>query len=199
MSTLLSDVKKRREFASAISLLTLLVLALIPAGSAYTATLISPADINNVHNGDLVSIRVDGLLSDTFQLNISSADLKTRGGTFSIENFAMPFGFATGNSSTSLVGDNLNASGLSLVVARADGVTVTQQNQTSANPYRIFLTNDILKTSYNISITGFPQNASGAIIDFSVHGTVTNPNNPAFLNFTIQNIQSAHLQLRVTD
>jgi len=36
-------------------------------------------------------------------------------------------------------------------------------------------------------------------IDFSVHGNITSPNNPAFLNFTISNIQSGHLQIRVSN
>jgi hypothetical protein len=194
------ELKKQRGTALVIPILAFLVLALMPAASAYTATLVSPTNITNVHNGDLVSIRVNSLVAnDIFQLNISSADLNTTGGTFSINNFAMPFGFVNGTASTSLVGDNLNASGLRLVVAREDSVTITQQNQTTSNPYRIFLTNDILKMSYNVSITGFPLSASGAIIDFSVRGNITNPNNPAFLNFTISNIQSGHLRIRVND
>ena len=194
------ELKKQRGTASIILLLAFLVLTLMPAASAYTATLVSPTNINSVHNGDLVSIQVNGLAAnDIFQLNISSSDLNTAGGTFSIDNFAMPFGFVNGTAATSLVGNNLNASGLRLVVARADGVTITQQNQTTSNPYRIFLTNDILKTSYNISITGFPQSASGAIIDFYVRGNITNPNNPAFLNFTISKIHSGHLLIRVND
>ena len=200
MVTSLLELKKQRGTTSVIPILAILVLVLIPAASAYTATLVSPANINSVHNGALVSIQVNGLaVNDSFQLNISSPDLKTTGGTFSINNFAMPFGFVNGTASTSLVGSNLNASGLQLVVARADGVTITQQNQTTSNPYRIFLTNDILKTSYNVSITGYPLSSSGAIIDFSVHGNITSPNNPAFLNFTISNIQSGHLQIRVSN
>ena len=194
------ELTKQRGTTSLLPLLAILVLAFMPAASAYTATLVSPTNINNVHNGALVSIQVNGLVvNDSFQLNISSADLKTPGGTFSINNFAMPFGFVNGTASTSLVGSNLNASGLQLVVARADGVTIIQQNQTTSNPYRIFLTNDILKTSYNVSITGYPLSSTGAIIDFSVHGNTTSPNNPAFLNFTISNIQSGHLQIRVSN
>jgi len=200
MVTSLLEKKKQRGTALVIPVLAFLVLAFMPAASAYTASLVSPTNINSVHNGDLVSIQVNGLVqNDVFQLNISSADLNTAGGTFSIDNFAMPFGFVNGTASTSLVGDNLNASGLLLVVARADGVTINQQNQTTSNPYRIFLTNDILKTSYNISITGYPQSLGGAIIDFSVHGDITSPNNPAFLNFTISNLRSGHLRLRVND
>jgi hypothetical protein len=148
MVTSLLEKKKQRGTALVIPVLAFLVLAFMPAASAYTASLVSPTNINSVHNGDLVSIQVNGLVqNDVFQLNISSADLNTAGGTFSIDNFAMPFGFVNGTASTSLVGDNLNASGLLLVVARADGVTINQQNQTTSNPYRIFLTNDILKTS----------------------------------------------------
>jgi hypothetical protein len=194
------ELKKQRGITLVIPVLALLVLTLMPAASAYTATLVSPTNINNVHNGDLVSIQVNGLVeNDVFQFNLSSPDLNTRGGTFSMNNFAMPFGFVNGTASTLLIGDNLNASGLQLVVARADGVTITQQNQTTANPYRIFLTHDILKTSYNVSITGYPQSSAGAIIDFSVLGDITTPNNPTFLNFTISNIQSGHLRLRVND
>jgi len=194
------EMKKQRGIASGILIAAFLVLALIPPASAYTATLVSPGNINYVHNGDLVCIQINGLLEDDIvQLNVSSTDLKTAGGTFSMDNFIMPFGYVNGSASTSLVGNNLNASGLRLVVAREDGVTITQQNQTSSNPYRIFLTHDILKTSYNISIRGFPQNASGAIIDFSVRGPVTNANNPANLNFTISNIQTGHLRIQVND
>ena len=192
--------KKKQRGTAFVPVLVLLVLALMPAASAYTATLVSPTSLTNVHNGDLVSIQVNSLAqNNTFQFNMSSADLNTTGGTFSINNFAMPFGFVNTTASTSLVGDNLNASGLLLVVTRADGVTISQQNQTTANPYRIFLTHDILKTSYNVSITGYPQTVGGAIIDFSVRGNITNPNNPAFLNFTISNIQSGHLRIRVND
>jgi hypothetical protein len=194
------DIKKLRGIASVIPILAILVLALVPAASAYTATLVAPADINNVHNGDRVSIRVDNLIgADIFQLNISSTDLNTTGGTFSIDNFAMPFGFVNGTASTSLVGSNINASGLRLIVDRADGVTINQRNQTSSNPYRIFLTHDILKTSYNMSITGFPQSASDVIIDFSVRGNVNNPNIPSFMNFTIRQLNSGHLRLTVND
>ena len=184
MVTLLLEKKKQRGTALVIPLVVFMVLALMPGASAYTATLLSPTNLTNVHNGDVVSIRANGLAENNiFQLNISSADLKTTGGTFSMNNFAMPFGFVNTTASTSLVGDNLNASGLLLVVARADGVTISQQNQTTANPYRIFLTHDILKTSYNVSITGYPQTPSGAIIDFSVRGNITNPNNPGIPEF----------------
>jgi len=200
MVTFLLEKKKQRGIALVIPLLAFLALVLMPAASAYTATLVSPADIKNVHNGDLVSIQVNGLApNNIFQLNISSNDLNTPGGTFSINNFAMPFGYVNGTASTYLVGDNLNASGLQLVVARADGVTIIQQNQTTSNPYRIYMTHDILKTSYNVSITGYPQTASGAIIDFSVRGNINSPNNPAFLNFTMNNIQSGNLRMRVND
>ena len=200
MVTLQLEKKKQRGTALVIPLLAFLVLALMPGASAYTATLVAPTNLTNVHNGDLVSIQVNSLAqNNTFQLNISSADLNTTGGTFSINNFAMPFGFVNTTASTSLVGDNLNASGLLLVVARADGVTISQQNQTTSNPYRIFMTNDILKTTYNVSITGYPLNANGAIIDFSVRGNITTPDNPAFLNFTIYKIQSGHLRIRVND
>jgi hypothetical protein len=194
------DTKKHRGIATAISLIAFLVLALVPAASAYTATLVAPADINNVHNGDLVSIRLNSLAeNDRFQINISSTDLNTTGGTFSINNFAMPFGIVNGTASTALVGSTLNASGLRLVVARADGVTITQQNQTSANPYRIYLTHDILKTSYNMSITGYPLTSAGITMDFSVRGDVTNPNNPGFLNFTIRHVNAGHLLIRIND
>ena len=179
----------------------MLILVAIPSVSAdaetYTAELTSPSDISNVYNGDTVTIKVTGLESGQgFQLNMTSSDLKTNGGTFTMTNYAMPF--AMNPASTLLTGSNLAAPGLSLHVQKTSG----GYSLDMSDPTRITTNNAVEKTSYyNISIIGSPATAGQAVsMDFSERGTVTGtPDDPAYLTFVISNTNSGNLRILVPD
>ncbi|MFA4826279.1 MAG: hypothetical protein WC593_14095, partial [Methanoregula sp.] len=82
MTVLIMNVKMGALSWQRRSLLLLvcamLILVAIPSVSAFTAELTSPSDINNVYNGDTVTIRITGLAAtNTFQLNMTSSNLYT--------------------------------------------------------------------------------------------------------------------------
>ncbi|MFA4860653.1 hypothetical protein [Methanoregula sp.] len=178
----------------------MLILVAIPPVSAFTAELTSPSDINNVYNGDTVTIRITGLAAtNTFQLNMTSSNLYTNGGMFSITSYAMPFSMTP--ASTLLQADNLDvANGLTLHV-QGSTATVLDLSDMAA-PYEIVATNDVVKQTYqNISIIGYPVTPTQAVtVDFSERGTVADAGvNPSDLTFTVNNINSGLLTIKVKD
>ena len=175
----------------------MLVLVAIPSVSAYTAELTSPSDINNVYNGDTVTIKLTGLAApNTFQLNLTSSDLKTNGGTFTMTNYNMPFAMNPAN--VSLTAGNLDSNGLHLY---AKGTTATTVDVTNTNsPYTITDSHPIGQMTYStISITGSPSTSGQAVsMDFSERGTVTSVSaDPTYLTFVISNTNSGHLRILV--
>ena len=178
----------------------MLILVAIPSVSAFTAELTSPSDINNVYNGDTVTVRITGLAAtNTFQLNMTSSNLYTNGGMFSITSYAMPFSMTP--ASTLLLADNLDvANGLTLHV-QGSTATVLDLSDMAA-PYEIVATNDVMKQTYqNISIIGYPVTPTQAVtVDFSERGTVADAGvNPSDLTFTVNNINSGLLTIKVKD
>ena len=202
------NVKTGASFWQTKSMLLLvcaiLILVTIPIVSAlpppiYTAELTSPSDISNVYNGDTVTIKLTGLSSgQTFQLNMTSSDLKTNGGSFNMTNYRMPF--AMRSASTLLKAGNLDSRGLTLYAKGTTSTEVFQNNPTS--PYTITDSHDIGQMTYSIiSITGYPAAAGQAVsMDFSQQGIVKgtpSPDDPALLTFTISNTNSGNLRILV--
>jgi len=176
--------------------IAILLFAAIPAASAFTAALISPTNINNVHNGDTVTIRITGIANgNTFTTQLISTDLAPTGTTLSFSNFNMPFGFTAGTASTTLTTTGITG-GTTLSVTDATGLTKTQNSVGNT----ISSTKDITAQTYQtISISGTPSGSTVGI-DYKVGGTsVTGAVTPATLSFALNGVNTGNLRIVVND
>ncbi|MGB7787874.1 hypothetical protein [Methanoregula sp.] len=186
----------KRDVFFGIVLVTLLCLATIPAVSAFTATLVSPADTNTaLHNGNTISIQISGLaVNDQFSYRITSTDLNTAGNSVSLNSVNMPFGFANGLASTSLATTGITGPAT---------LTVTRDSDHSqlllTGPSPITSASNIKKDTYDVSISG-TKSGSTIGIDYQVSGPVSDAGtNPSTLSFTVPEVTSGHLAVQVMD
>lgn len=187
----------KKSFTRVVIAIFVLLLAGIPAVSAFTATLVSPTDINNVYPGDTVNIQITGLAeNDEFTTQLTSTDLATSGGTVTFSNFVMPFGFKTGTATTTLVTTGIPGT---TTLSVTDSVPATYTKTGDGNPNTITSDKDITAQTYTtISISGTPLGSTVGI-DYTIGGTdvSASPPSPAYLNFTITGVNTGNLQIRV--
>lgn len=147
-------------------LVTAVLLAGIPAVSAFTVTQVSPAGTNLYRNG-AIELQVNGLnAGDVFTYQITSTTMAPTGNTVSINNVNMPFSFNAGSATTTLTTTGLTGNPTLTVTRLSDSTQV----QYTANP--ITSNNNIQADNYNVAITG---NKAGTTvgIDYKVTGTVS--------------------------
>jgi len=191
----MSSLRKQYPELFLLLFIAALCLATVPAASAFTATLVSPANPGNpMSNGDVVSIQINGLAAgDVFTYRITSSNLDTVGNTATLSNVNMPFSFADGTSSTTLTTTGIVGSATLTVTRLSDSsqVILTASPITSAS--------NIKQDTYDVSITG--TKAGGSIgIDYQVSGTVAAPvNNPSTLSFSVTNVNSGDFKVEVLD
>ncbi|MCX6689164.1 MAG: hypothetical protein NTZ39_05695 [Methanoregula sp.] len=199
--------KRLKSFTLSIIVICVLLLAVVPAASAtlsiWTAALITPTDINNVHPGDTVTIRITDLSSGDEQFwtelknSTAPTDLATNGGTITWTNFNMPFGFGAGSSTTVKTTGVSGTTTLS-VTDKDDTVYTKTDGGTGTISSTKEITQQIYKT---ISISGTPS-ASTVGIDYKVGGTsVTGADSSSTydLTFTLNGINTGHLQILVSN
>ena len=146
----------KKSLTLSVILIAILLFAGIPAVSAFTATLVSPTDVNNVYPGDTVNIRIDGILAgDAFWAQLKSTDLAPTGTTVSFSNFNMPFGFGAGTATTTLTTTGIvGITTLSVTDALSVIHTQTGAPTITANA-------DITKQLYKtVSISGTPSGST---------------------------------------
>lgn len=178
-----------------IVLAAIIALAMIPAASAFTATVISPADTSApLKDGDVVKIQIDGLnAGDQFTYKISSADLQVPFSDVTLSNVDMPFGFVAGSATTTLTTDGFNP--VNLDVTNLDTGTAVTLNGAP----NIVSNININKAKYNLVMSG-TKTKPVIGITYSVDGRVAGPvTNPVILSFTIQDIQGGSLDIEVLE
>lgn len=174
--------------------ISILLLAGIPAVSAYAATLVSPTDINCVQPGDMVNIHVTGLSAgDPFTTELISTDLATSGGTVAFRNFYMPFGFDPGTSTINAVTTGISGP-TTLRIVDADGTVY--EGTATGSPNTIISHKDITHQQYQVhQMTGTPSGSTVGI-DYTMGGTSVIPSDdPASLRFVIHDVTTGHLRI----
>ncbi len=187
----------KKSFTLSITVIFILLLAGIPAVSAFTATRVAPADINNVYPGDTVNIRIDGILAtDAFTIELISTDMATNAGTVTLSNFNMPFGFSAGTATTTLTTTGIPGT-TTLSVTDASDTIYTKTG--AGSPNTIATTRDITRQVYKtISISGTPSGSTVGI-DYTAGGTSVSAgfDDPAYLTFTLNGVNTGNLRILV--
>jgi hypothetical protein len=183
-----------------LPILIAVILLLITPASAFTANLISPATIKS---GDRISISVSGLSgNDVFGLGIYSSNiLNNAAGGFTIPNFPLPFQLnasslkATGTNVGTLKGFVTSGGAVGEITTLKPGPDITVSYS------RLYLYKGDL-----ISFTSTPFTSGVTGVIFTAQGTVAGPSsgapspeNPAFLNLTVQNVFSGDILVQMYD
>jgi hypothetical protein len=190
--------KMRHRFSSII--IMALLLAVIPAVSAYTVSQVTDPAIL-LHPGDTITISVSNLkVGDNFKYHLTSGDLDTVGNTVMSNSVILPFGFKL------YPVTHLETTGYSLA---ANPLTVDYDHgNVHFNPTYPPNTNPIEITNANInpgdyvlSLKGTKTPGVATAIDYSVGGTLgTIPApDPQLLTFTITNMNSGQITIDVFD
>lgn len=186
----------RRDYVQILLIVMLACLTAIPAASAYTASLQSPASADTaLHSGDTISIQISGLTSgNQLTYRITSSDLVTPGNTASLSSVNMPVTFTTGSAQTTLTTTGLASPGATLTVTRlSDGAQWTDSGATISSK------RNINKGQYDVSISG-TKTGSTVGIDYSVSGTAgSDGSDPLTLSFMLTNVDSGHLTVAITE
>jgi hypothetical protein len=188
--------KKRDPALFSIILAMIILLAAIPSASAFTATLVTPADpAVALHPGDQISIQINNLnIGDVVTYKLTSANMDTLGNTISLSSVNMPFAFGAGTATTTLATTGI-AGNVQLTVTKLSDST--QVIKTGPSP--IVSNNNVYKDNYDISITG-TKSGSAIGIDYKVTGTVSDAGaNPSTLTLTLVNVNSGTLTIEVLD
>ncbi|MHB8163138.1 MAG: hypothetical protein ACYDDV_02190 [Methanoregula sp.] len=195
VDSIMGGTKSRyRIFITALFVASIL-LAVIPAVSGFTATLVSPvSEGTTLYSGDTISIQISGLnVGDTFTYQLTSADLQIPGNTATLSNVNMPFAFGAGTSTTTLTTTGIAGSATLTVTKKSDSTQVIN----TGNPITVH--NNVYKDNYDISVTG--TKSGGAVgIDYKVTGIVSDAGvNPSTLSLTLTNIDSGTLTIAIPD
>jgi hypothetical protein len=191
---------RKKSLFLAVIAIVILLLAGIPVASAFTATLISPTDINNVYPGDTVNIKIEGLaIGNTFKTQMISTDLVTSGGTVTFSNFVMPFSLTSGTATVNLTTTTASAGKTTLTVT--EGSTPYSKDSTVDSITSINTIRDITARTYDITISNTVVSSGSTVgINYAANGSVAaGPPSPAYLNFTITGVNTGHLQILVND
>lgn len=197
----MNEMRTTRYAVFGILLVALMFLAAIPAVSAApaipSATLNSPADVNNVHSGDVISIQVGGLnTGDHFSYRITSTDLVTPSTSVSLSGVNMPFAFTTGTSVTTLTTTGVTLSKNPLTV-KYGGAEYSPAKTAGTNT--ITANQNIKAGNYDVTLTALTKTSTMTGIDYSVAGDVAAPVVSAPLSFTVTNVNTGHLTVEVTN
>jgi hypothetical protein len=185
----------KRDALSGIILVAFLCLAAIPAASAFTATLASPANTGvSVSNGNTIDVQIGGLVGDpagdSLTYRVYSTDLAVTRNSVTFSGLKIPFSFKDGSVTTNLVTSGISNPSLA-VTRQSDGtqVTVTGTNVSHFN---------VKKDTYTIVITGTPT-GSTASVDYSVSGVISDAGGagPVTLSLPISNINTGHITVEV--
>jgi hypothetical protein len=174
----------------------MICLTLVPAVSAYTATLVSPASESTVlQSGASIQINLNGLADgDHVTYKITSTDLYAPGSTITLPSTTMPIDFKNGLSESTLTTTGVSA--ITFTITKDGGAAMTKSGaNTVTSSY------NIKKGSYIITVDG-TKTSSTTGINYNVTGTVDTGSgipNPAELSFTITGVNSGHLTIQVLD
>ncbi|MFA4878427.1 MAG: hypothetical protein WC586_13580 [Methanoregula sp.] len=184
-------MRKPSSLLLSLVVLACLCLALVPAVSAFTATLISPSDGSTVYPGTVIKINITGLTtSDKLTYRLSSTDLYIPGNTVTLPTTSLPFSFKDGLVTTSASTTGISA--VTFTVTKDGGAAMTKSGSSITTQY------NIKSGNYDVSATG-THSGGNVGIDYSVAGTVdTGAPDPAPLNFTVSSdLYSGHLTIQV--
>nr|WP_321352439.1 hypothetical protein [uncultured Methanoregula sp.] len=188
-------MRNRRTLIFGI-LVAMICLALVPAASAYTATLVTPAsESTNLQSGSSILINLNDLADgDHVTYKITSTDLNVPGNTITLPSTNMPFDFKNGLAQSTLTTTGVD--GITFTVTKDGGAAMSKTGtNTVQSAY------NIKKGNYVITIDG-TKTSNTLGVDYNVTGTVdtgTGIPNPAALSFTITGVDYGHLTIQVLD
>lgn len=192
----MNAMKTQNHMVFGILLVAVMLLTAIPAVSAApTAILLSPADPNNVHTGDVVSIQVAGLPGgDAFKYRITSSDMQMPGNSVSLSSINMPFAFTSGSSTTTLIttGVTMGSNPLTVKYAGTEYKPPAVGNTVTAHQ-------NIKAGNYDVTIAVLTKTATLTGIDYSVEGTVSGAQALSTLSFALPAVNSGHFTVEVID
>ncbi len=177
-------------------LVAMICLAFVPAASAYTATLVTPAsESTNLQSGSSIVINLNDLADgDHVTYKITSTDLNVPGNTITLPSTNMPFDFKNGLAQSTLTTTGVD--GITFTVTKDGGAAMSKTGtNTVQSAY------NIKKGNYVITIDG-TKTSNTLGVDYNVSGTVdtgTGIPNPAALSFTITGVDNGHLTIQVLD
>jgi hypothetical protein len=176
----------------------MICLAFVPAVSAYTATLVTPASESTVLNsGSSILINLNDLADgDQVTYRLTSTDLVVPGSTITLPSTNMPFDFKNGLAHSTMTTTGVTA--ITWTVTKDGGAAMSKPGtNTVESSY------NIKKGNYVITVAG-TKTGGNIGIDYNVTGTVDSPPgslapNPAALSFTITGVNSGHLTIDILD
>jgi len=177
-------------------LVAMICLAFVPAASAYTATLVTPASESTfLQSGSSILINLNDLADgDHVTYKITSTDLNFPGNTITLPSTNMPFDFKNGLAQSTLTTTGVD--GITFTVTKDGGAAMSKTGtNTVQSAY------NIKKGNYVITIDG-TKTSNTLGVDYNVTGTVdtgTGIPNPAALSFTITGVDNGHLTIQVLD
>lgn len=196
VDSIMESTKKRyRIFFTALFVASIL-LAAIPAVSAYTVnTVTNPA--TSLHSGDVITVTITGLnVGNTFKYRLYSTDLDTPGDSVITNSVTLPFGFNP-NPTTSLSTTGYNLPANPLTISYNSGAAYIPGIAAGTNP--ITLNKNIGAGTYDVSLQGTKIPGAVTTIDYSVDGTVQNIPTPGdqTLSFTLKNVNTGHITVDI--
>ena len=187
--------KRYRIFTTALFVACIL-LAAIPAVSAYTvSTVTNPA--TSLNSGDVITVKITGLsVGNTFKYRLFSNDLDTPGDSVITNSVTLPFGFNP-NPTTSLSTTGYNLPINPLTISYNSGAAYIPGIAAGTNP--ITLNKNIGAGTYDVSLQGTKIPGAVTTIDYSVEGTVATIPAPGdqTLSFTLKNVNTGHITIDI--
>jgi hypothetical protein len=166
-------------------LAAVIVLAIIPAVSAFTVTS-NPTSSTLVNNQGPITLTINNLNNgDPIKLIVTASNLQTTGGTFSLPTISMPFGLQAGTATETLTSSGLTGAS-TVTVSRDDGSQVQFSGSGFSDNF------NINSGSYTVSVDGAPTSTT-----FTMAGNVSSSSSTATISLPLSTTFTGTITIEV--
>ena len=191
----MNELKKRNHTIYNILIVVTILLAAVPAVSAFTAELVSPAG-GTVYSGDVIKINIGAIAKgETFAYRITSSDLEVSSNMVSLKSVDMPFGLDTVTTTIKTTGVTFGVEPLKL--SRDSGAAFYPANTAGTTDFSF--NNNIPKGKYDLTLTSATTPGNPVTIDYKVTGKVDKDTAASSLSLTLTNVNTGTLTIEVPD